>query len=76
LAAKNGAPHPDISSVEAFKRTLLDARFIAYVDPASGGTSGIFVAQALEKLGIAAERFASRRPKLAASWRSCPARRS
>jgi hypothetical protein len=26
LAVKNGAPHPDISSVEAFKRTLLDAR--------------------------------------------------
>ena len=55
LAVKNGAPHPDISSVEAFKRTLLDARSIAYVDPASGGTSGIFLAQALEKLGIAAE---------------------
>ncbi|HEX4614447.1 MAG TPA: substrate-binding domain-containing protein, partial [Stellaceae bacterium] len=44
-----------ISSVEAFKRTLLDAGSIAYVDPASGGTSGIFLAQALEKLGIAAE---------------------
>jgi molybdate transport system substrate-binding protein len=55
LAVKNGAPHPDISSVDAFKRTLLDARSIAYVDPASGGTSGIFLAQVLEKLGIAAE---------------------
>ena len=40
LAVKNGAPYPDISSVEAFKRTLLDARSIAYVDPASGGTRG------------------------------------
>jgi len=49
------APHPDISSVEAFKRTLLIAKSIAYVDPASGGTSGIFLAHALEKLGIAAE---------------------
>ena len=55
LAVKKGTPHPDISSVDAFKRTLLDARSIAYVDPASGGTSGIFLAQALEKLGIAAE---------------------
>ena len=55
LAVKKGAPHPDISSVEAFKRTLLNAKSIAYVDPASGGTSGIFLAQALEKLGIAAE---------------------
>jgi molybdate transport system substrate-binding protein len=55
LAVKSGAPHPDISSVEAVKRTLLDAKSIAYVDPASGGTSGIILAQALEKLGIAAE---------------------
>ncbi len=55
LAVKKGTPHPDISSVEAFKRTLLDAKSIAYVDPASGGTSGIFLAQALEKLGIATE---------------------
>ena len=55
LAVKKGAPHPDISSVEAVKRTLLNAKSIAYVDPASGGTSGIFLAQALEKLGIAAE---------------------
>jgi molybdate transport system substrate-binding protein len=55
LAVKSGAPHPDISSVEAVKRTLLDAKSIAYVDPASGGTSGIFLAQVLEKLGIAAE---------------------
>ena len=55
LAVKKGALHPDISSVEAVKRTLLNAKSIAYVDPASGGTSGIFLAQALEKLGIAAE---------------------
>jgi molybdate transport system substrate-binding protein len=55
LAVKKGAPHPDISSVEAFKRTLLNAKSIAYIDPASGGTSGIHLAQTLEKLGIAAE---------------------
>ena len=36
LAVKKGSPHPDISSVEAFKRTLLGAKSIAYVDPASG----------------------------------------
>ena len=55
LAVKQGAPSPDISSVEAFKRTLLNAKSIAYFDPASGATSGIHLAQALEKLGIAAE---------------------
>jgi molybdate transport system substrate-binding protein len=55
LAVKKGAPRPDISSVEAFKRTLLNAKSIAYSDPTSGATSGIHLAQALEKLGIAAE---------------------
>jgi molybdate transport system substrate-binding protein len=55
LAVKSGAPHPDISSVEAVKRTLRGATSIAYIDPASGGTSGIFLARAFEKLGIAAE---------------------
>jgi len=55
LAVKKGAARPDISSVEAFKRTLLNAQSIAYIDPASGGTSGIHLAQVLEELGIAAE---------------------
>src|SRR5215472_11661235 len=55
LAVKGGAPHPDISSVEAVKRTLLDAKSIAYIDPASGGTSGIFLVQAFDRLDIAAE---------------------
>ena len=54
-SVKKGAPHLDISSVEAFKRTLLRAKSIAYVDPASGGTSGIFLAQVPEKLGTFAE---------------------
>ncbi len=55
LAVKNGAPKPDISSVDAFKKTLLNAKSIAYIDPSSGGTSGVHLAQILEKLGVAAE---------------------
>jgi len=55
LAVKKGAPKPDISSVDAFKKALLNAKSVAYLDPASGATSGIHLAQALEKLGIAAE---------------------
>ena len=55
LAVKKGAPKPDISSVDAFKKALLNAKSVAYLDPASGATSGIYLAQALEKLGIAAE---------------------
>ncbi|MGH9681346.1 MAG: substrate-binding domain-containing protein [Candidatus Acidiferrales bacterium] len=36
MAVKAGASHPDISSVDALKRTLLAAKSIAYSDSASG----------------------------------------
>jgi molybdate transport system substrate-binding protein len=51
LSVKAGAPRPDISTPEAFKRTLLDARSIAY----SLGGSGIIAARAIETLGIAGQ---------------------
>lgn len=53
LAARAGVPKPDISTVEAFKQTLLSARSIAYADPAKGGLSGIVASKAIERLGIA-----------------------
>ena len=52
---RKGAAKPDISSVDAFKRSMLAARSIAYPDPAGGGASGIYVASLLERLGIAGE---------------------
>lgn len=52
---RKGAPKPDISSADAFKRAMLTAKSIAYPDPAGGGASGIYVASLLERLGIAAE---------------------
>jgi molybdate transport system substrate-binding protein len=55
VAVKEGAPKPDISTDEKFKQALLNAKSIAYVDPASGGTSGIHIAKVLEKLGIAGQ---------------------
>ncbi|MEI7874637.1 MAG: substrate-binding domain-containing protein [Alphaproteobacteria bacterium] len=55
VAIKQGAPVPDISTVDAFKKSLLAARAIAYTDPASGGTAGTYLARLFEKLGIAAE---------------------
>src|SRR5438477_5347377 len=52
---RKGAAKPDISSADAFKRSMLAARSIAYPDPAGGGASGIYVAGLLERLGIAEE---------------------
>jgi molybdate transport system substrate-binding protein len=52
---RKGAAKPDISSADAFKRSMLAARSIAYPDPAGGGASGIYVASLLERLGITAE---------------------
>lgn len=52
---KHGAPTPDISTVEALKKTLLAARAVGYTDPPAGGASGVYFAKMAEKLGIAAE---------------------
>jgi molybdate transport system substrate-binding protein len=48
-----GAPLPDVSSVDAFKRTLLAAKSVAFIDPKAGGSSGIYVERLLRQLGIA-----------------------
>jgi molybdate transport system substrate-binding protein len=50
LAVKKGAPKPDISTTEAFKRALLDAKSICYVEQ---GATGIYLKGLLERLGIA-----------------------
>jgi molybdate transport system substrate-binding protein len=52
---RNGAAKPDISSTDAFKRSMLAARSITYPDPAGGGASGTYMASLLERLGIAKE---------------------
>jgi molybdate transport system substrate-binding protein len=50
MAVKAGAPKPDISTVDALKRTLLQAKSIAYSDSASG----VYLSTELfPKLGIA-----------------------
>ena len=53
VVVKKGAPVPDISTVEAFKAVLLAAPSIAYIDPASGGSSGIYLAKLFDGMGIA-----------------------
>jgi molybdate transport system substrate-binding protein len=52
LAVPKGAPKPDISTPDAVKRALLNAKSILSVDPAQGSVGGIALAT-LEKLGIA-----------------------
>ncbi len=53
VVVKSGAPLPDISTDEAFKRALLAAKSVAYIDPKAGGSSGIYVDGLLKRLGIA-----------------------
>ena len=53
LVVRAGAPKPDISTVDALKKTLLDAKSIAYSDPAKGGASGVYFAKVLDRIGIA-----------------------
>src|SRR5438477_10518170 len=55
VVVKAGAPAPDISTVEAFKRALIAAKSVAYIDPQAGGSSGIYVAGPLDKLGLASQ---------------------
>ena len=55
VVVKSGTPRPDISSVDAFKKTLIAAKSVAYIDPQAGGSSGIYVARLLDRLGLATE---------------------
>ncbi len=51
LMVRAGAIEPDIGSVEAFKSVLRRAKAISY----SKGPSGLYVAELLERLGLASE---------------------
>ena len=52
VGVKAGAAKPDISTVDAFKRTMVVARAVAY---SQAGASGIYFAGLIERLGIARE---------------------
>jgi molybdate transport system substrate-binding protein len=53
VAVRDGAPAPDIATADGFKKAVLDARSVAYTDPAEGGTSGIDFTRITQQLGIA-----------------------
>jgi molybdate transport system substrate-binding protein len=54
LCIREGAPRPDFSTMEAFKRLLENARTIATSDPAVGGSAGVHLAKTFEQTGLAA----------------------
>jgi molybdate transport system substrate-binding protein len=55
VAVKQGAPRPDIATESDFRQALLAARAVAYIDPAAGGSSGIYLTQLFQRMGIAAQ---------------------
>jgi molybdate transport system substrate-binding protein len=57
IAVRRGATTPDVSSLAAFTRALMNARSIAYLRE---GQSGLYIANVLDRLGIADQL----RPKL------------
>jgi molybdate transport system substrate-binding protein len=64
VVVKEGAPKPDVSTVEAFKRALLAAKSVAYIDPKSGGSSGIYLDKLMDRLGIGGEIRAKAKLKM------------
>src|SRR5712671_7529311 len=52
VAVRACAPKPDISSADAFKRSMLAAKSVAY---SRAGASGLYAAKLMERLGIADE---------------------
>ena len=52
---RKGAPKPDISTPEGFKRLLLSAKSVARPSPAIGGSSGDHISMVLERLGFSEE---------------------
>jgi len=51
IAVHQSAPTPDISTPDALRKLLLDARSVVHINPATG-TSGKYVVEMFQKLGI------------------------
>ena len=59
VAVRQGAPKPDISSVDAFRRTLLAAKAVAYPGK---GASGLYFVSLLDRMGIKEEMQGKLKP--------------
>jgi len=51
VAVRQGEEKPALKTVDDFLMALKKAKKIAYIDPASGGSSGIYLAQLFDKKG-------------------------
>jgi len=65
---RKGDPKPDISTLDAFNRALLNAKAITYSDPALGGTASIYVRSLLDSLDVTGS--IKLKTKLAVQYRS------
>jgi molybdate transport system substrate-binding protein len=63
VAVKEGAPVPDISTVDAFKKTVLAAKSISYPDAKGGAVTGIYLEKLFQRFGIAGTLKAKTFPK-------------
>ena len=59
MGMREGAPTPDISTVDAFKRTLLNAKSIAYPGE---GASGQYFVSLVDRLGLSSQLKSKMRP--------------
>jgi len=53
VAVRPGTLRPDISSADAFRQALLDAKSIGMSNPSGGGASGVYLWSVFKQLGIA-----------------------
>jgi len=52
VAVKDGAPKPDVSTPDAFKKAIMAARNIVYTDPATPNGSGVVTMRILAAAGL------------------------
>ena len=55
VAVKQGAPLPALKTVEDFQAAVRNARKVAIINPASGGSSGIYLEGLFQRMGMADE---------------------
>jgi molybdate transport system substrate-binding protein len=63
LCIRDGAPKPEFSTPDAFRRLLDNAKVIATSDPGVGGSAGVYLARTFEQQGLGAMMAARSLPQ-------------